>query len=319
MKLPMQDHVEGAVRPSQVQDDAAQAEEEHEDRDDLGRARDGPAPLGVSEAEDGRDEGPRVADADEEDEVRDVEAPVDGHVQARDGEAPAELRGPGEEPPEHDREEDAHEEPEARPRPRHREQQVRVLAESGLGAPFRLFHPIPLSTGRSPSARVPSSSRSRNARGLSREPHDGAPRVVEVPEDHRARPGTSRRRPARSRPPAEAGPRRPPCPWRAGAGDGRRCTSPRRPGRTETSGFSPSAIGSGHSGRVPVEVPHGVRAGGRAVAAADAARVDLGHEPFLVDLCRLHGADLRARGSIALHAGQAGPAGDRGASRARPP
>ena len=57
-------------------------------------------------------------------------------------------------------------------------------------------------------------------------------------------------------------------------------------------------------GTLPVEVPNGVGTGRRAVPAADAARVDLGDEPFPVDLCRLDGADLRARGSIALHAGQ---------------
>ncbi len=99
-EVAVQDHVEGAVRPPQVQDDASQAEEEHEDGDDLGRARDRAAPLGVRQAEDRRDERPRVADADEEDEVRDVEAPVHGHVQARDAEAPAELGGPGEDAPE---------------------------------------------------------------------------------------------------------------------------------------------------------------------------------------------------------------------------
>ena len=48
------------------------------------------------EAEDGRDERAGVADADEEDEVGDVEAPEDREVQAGDAEAVAELREPGE-------------------------------------------------------------------------------------------------------------------------------------------------------------------------------------------------------------------------------
>src|SRR6266550_584445 len=47
----------------------------------------GPAPACVDEAEDRRDERAGVADADPEDEVRDVEAPVDRPANAGDAEA----------------------------------------------------------------------------------------------------------------------------------------------------------------------------------------------------------------------------------------
>ena len=69
---------------------------------------------------------------------------------------------------------------------------------------------------------------------------------------------------------------------------------------------------------IPVEVPHRVGAGGRAVAAADAARVDLGDEPLVVDLGRLHGADAWCTGGdrSACRAAARGAAPD--ASRAPP-
>src|ERR1035437_7369240 len=59
----------------------------------------------------------------------------------------------------------------------------------------------------------------------------------------------------------------------------------------------------GPLGPLPVEVAHRIRTRGRAVAAADAAWVDLRHEPVVVDLRGLDRADLRARRLLAVHAG----------------
>src|ERR1035437_5716422 len=60
----------------------------------------------------------------------------------------------------------------------------------------------------------------------------------------------------------------------------------------------------GPLGPLPVEVAYRIRTRGRAVAAADATRVDLRHEPLVVDLRGLDRADLRARRLLAVHAGQ---------------
>src|ERR1035437_1135844 len=135
-------------------------------------------------------------------------------------------------------------------------------------------------------------------------PDHGAPWVVEVPEDHRAR-GAG----------LDAGRHVIPLPQRPALG-GRLVLGALEPVMAEGALLHHAARPDGDVrvqplghrlrplGTLPVEVPNGVRASGRAVPTADAARVDLGHEPFLVDLCRLHGADLRARGAVALHAGQ---------------
>ena len=56
----------------------------------------GTAPLGAGEPQDRGDERTGVADADEEDVVRDVEAPINGLVHAGDAETPAELPHPRE-------------------------------------------------------------------------------------------------------------------------------------------------------------------------------------------------------------------------------
>jgi hypothetical protein len=56
-------------------------------------------------------------------------------------------------------------------------------------------------------------------------------------------------------------------------------------------------------GRFPVELAHGVRTGGGAIPAADAARIDLRHETLVVDLRGLDGTHLGARRVVAVHAG----------------
>ena len=62
----------------------------------------GAPPFGVRQPQDRRDERAGVADADEEDEVGDVEAPVDRHVETGHGEAAAQLARVGEDTPRRD-------------------------------------------------------------------------------------------------------------------------------------------------------------------------------------------------------------------------
>src|SRR5690242_10436596 len=58
-----------------------------ENRDGFGAAGDRPAPAGVGQAEDGGDERAGMADADPENEIRDVEGPKHGPVQSPHAEA----------------------------------------------------------------------------------------------------------------------------------------------------------------------------------------------------------------------------------------
>ena len=141
--------VEHAVGPAQIQDHAAHAEEEDQDGDHLGGARDRAPPFRVRQPQDRRDQRAGVADADEEDEVGDVEAPVDRHVETGHGEAPAQLARVGEDAPRRDQQQDGRGGPERTARSLDGAQQADVLAE------LKLLHPILLSTGRRPSAGCP--------------------------------------------------------------------------------------------------------------------------------------------------------------------
>ena len=71
------DDVQEPIGPAEVDQDVHAADREDHHRDDLGDACDRPAPLGLGDAQDRADQRPGVADADEEDEVDDIEAP--GH------------------------------------------------------------------------------------------------------------------------------------------------------------------------------------------------------------------------------------------------
>ena len=77
------EHVEHPIRPPEVEQDVADAEEQHQHRDHLGHPRDRPAPFGLAQPQDRRDQRAGVADADEEHEIGDVEAPVHRPVESR--------------------------------------------------------------------------------------------------------------------------------------------------------------------------------------------------------------------------------------------
>src|SRR5205085_8231793 len=115
--------------------------------------------------------------ADEEDEVRDVEAPVDRHVQSGHAQAAAELRVPGEGTPQADGEEHADPDPEALRRRLDRDEEAligRVICalRPAPCALVRYLHPILLSRGRSLSV----SSRARRAAGTRAVPRTSGPR-----------------------------------------------------------------------------------------------------------------------------------------------
>src|SRR5574342_955720 len=98
----MEEHVQQPVGTSQVDDRIDRAEAEHQDRDELGRAGDGAAPFGLAHAEDRGDQRARVADADEEHEVDDVDAPVLRPVQPGAAQAETPLQDIGSDPPQYD-------------------------------------------------------------------------------------------------------------------------------------------------------------------------------------------------------------------------
>src|SRR3990170_5189676 len=91
----VEEDVGDAVRAPQVDDGHQATDHQGHHGDDLGHAGDGPAPLGVADPEDGGDEGAGVGDADEEDEVDDVEAPTHHIPHPRLDEAVADLDGVG--------------------------------------------------------------------------------------------------------------------------------------------------------------------------------------------------------------------------------
>jgi hypothetical protein len=53
---------------------------------------------------------------------------------------------------------------------------------------------------------------------------------------------------------------------------------------------------------VPIEILYGIGARRRAIAASDAAVIDLGHQPFFIFVSGIDGADFRAGGMVAVHA-----------------
>ena len=139
------DHVQHAVGASQIDEDVAHAEHNDHDRDDLSGSGDGSAPLGADDPQDRRNQRPGVTDPDEEDEVGDVEAPVDGSPESGDAQALTILRDVRIGAERHDAQKDRYRDIEARPRPQHGFQQDRVFRKGrGIG-PFRdsghLTHP----------------------------------------------------------------------------------------------------------------------------------------------------------------------------------
>ena len=75
--------VEGKPRPAEVNDGEQCADHQREDRDDLGASRHRPAPGCIHKSQDRRNQSSRVADADPENKVRDVEGPVDRPLDTR--------------------------------------------------------------------------------------------------------------------------------------------------------------------------------------------------------------------------------------------
>ena len=80
----VQQNVQQALGSPHVGHDHAGDHDERDDGDHLREAGDGPAPLGMREPQDRRDQRPRHADAGEEHEVGEVEAPAHVIVQSGD-------------------------------------------------------------------------------------------------------------------------------------------------------------------------------------------------------------------------------------------
>ncbi len=81
------DDIQHPVGPSEIHQDIAHTEKEDKNGDDFCRSGDRPSPFRLGETKDGRDECPRMADPDEEDEVGDIDSPEDrprqsGHTQS---------------------------------------------------------------------------------------------------------------------------------------------------------------------------------------------------------------------------------------------
>jgi hypothetical protein len=53
---------------------------------------------------------------------------------------------------------------------------------------------------------------------------------------------------------------------------------------------------------VPIEILHGIGARRRAIAASDAAVINLGHQPFFIFVSGIDGTDFRAGRMVAVHA-----------------
>ena len=83
-----------ALGVAQIDDHVARAERDHEHRNHLGHPGDAPAPLRLGEAQDCADQRAGMRDTDEEHEVRDVDAPVDGAEHAGHSQAVGELPDP---------------------------------------------------------------------------------------------------------------------------------------------------------------------------------------------------------------------------------
>jgi hypothetical protein len=98
----VEENVEHAVNTAQVHQDAARAERDAEDGDGLSRAGQRLAPLGPYQAQNGGYEGAGVGQADEEDEVDDVHAPVDRTVHPGHDQAVSQLANVGHAPPDDD-------------------------------------------------------------------------------------------------------------------------------------------------------------------------------------------------------------------------
>jgi len=88
-------HVEQLPDATHVDDREQRGDRQAEQREQLGSARNRAAEIHVQQAQRGGDERPRVADADEVDQVGDVGAPHHRAVEARDADAGEYLDDPG--------------------------------------------------------------------------------------------------------------------------------------------------------------------------------------------------------------------------------
>ena len=93
------EQVQHAVGPSHVNHDHGAADAEGKNGDSLGHARDRRAPFGIGDAQDGRDQSAGVADADEENEIGNVQSPGDLVAHAGDDEPVPQLLDVGVESP----------------------------------------------------------------------------------------------------------------------------------------------------------------------------------------------------------------------------
>src|SRR5437867_2454355 len=71
------------------------ADHQRKDRNHLGTACDRPSPGGIHQAQDGRDQGAGMADADPENKIRDIKCPIDRPFDAGDRQTVGHLIQPG--------------------------------------------------------------------------------------------------------------------------------------------------------------------------------------------------------------------------------
>ena len=120
-------------RPAEMNDGKQRANHQREHGDHFRAARHRPPPAGVHEPEDRGDQRARMADADPEDEIGDVERPEDRVVDPGDPEAVVHLVRPGAEACQDDAAEECDERVETPRRPQQRTQQiVAELARRGF-------------------------------------------------------------------------------------------------------------------------------------------------------------------------------------------
>ncbi len=113
-------------RPPEMDQREERPGNERKRGDRLGAARNRPAPFGLHDAEDRRNERPRVADADPEHERRDVESPERRPVLARHADAVDELDTPRDEHHAGDRQQDGEHHVVDGPRLEERTEQVAI-------------------------------------------------------------------------------------------------------------------------------------------------------------------------------------------------
>ncbi len=79
--------VEDPLGAAHINPNLEQTQDKRKEGNSLGDTRDGASPLGLGHAQNGRDERTGVADANEEHEVREINAPIDRPTQPGDSQA----------------------------------------------------------------------------------------------------------------------------------------------------------------------------------------------------------------------------------------